>query len=136
MALLKFLKKEKKGKEKKKKSEEKEKKVQTPINEVKSGKKEKDAPDAYRILKSPHISEKATNLTKEDQYVFEVFSGVNKTEIKKTIENLYGVNVLSVNLIKIPSKIRKRGRTTGFKKGYKKAIIKIKKGQKIEAFTP
>ena len=84
------------------------------------------------ILKEPHISEKATALAKENQYVFKVYPKANKTEIKKAMENLYGVNVLSVNLIKIPSKRRKLGRTQGFKKGYKKAVIKIKKGQTLE----
>ncbi|MCK4781986.1 50S ribosomal protein L23 [Candidatus Parcubacteria bacterium] len=87
---------------------------------------------AYRVLKIPHITEKATDLTKNNQYVFKVLPKSNKIEIKKAIEGLYGVDVLSVRIINIPSKKRRLGKTTGWKKGYKKAIIKIKQGQKIE----
>ena len=53
-------------------------------------------------------------------------------QIKKSIESAYKVNVLSVNIIKIPKKKRRIGRTEGFKKGYSKAIVTIKEGQKIE----
>ena len=99
-----------------------------------SGKKEgkKTSNGVYQILKSPHISEKATDLAEKGKYVFKVFPEANKTEIKKAIKSLYGVDVLSVNIIKIPPKKRRLGKISGFKKGYKKAIIKIKKGQKIE----
>jgi len=55
-----------------------------------------------------------------------------KLEIKKAIEGLYGVDVLSVKVINIPKRRRRLGRITGWRKGYKKAIVKIKKGQKIE----
>jgi len=84
------------------------------------------------ILKTPHISEKSTELTGRNQYVFKVFSRANKTEIKKAIENLYKVKVISVKIIKVPAKKRRLGRITGWRKGYKKAIVKIKEGQKIE----
>ena len=48
------------------------------------------------------------------------------------MEGIYGVNVLSVNIIKIPAKKRRLGKTEGFRKAYKKAVVKIKAGQKIE----
>jgi large subunit ribosomal protein L23 len=83
-------------------------------------------------LKSPHITEKASDLTKVNQYIFKVFPRANKTEIKKAVENLYGVNVISVKIINIPPKRRTLGRISGWRKGYKKAIVKIKEGQKIE----
>jgi large subunit ribosomal protein L23 len=56
----------------------------------------------------------------------------NKNEIKNAVEGIYNVDVLSVNVIKIPSKKRRLGKTEGFRKAYKKAIVKIKNGQKIE----
>ncbi|MEK7080210.1 MAG: 50S ribosomal protein L23, partial [Patescibacteria group bacterium] len=87
---------------------------------------------SYEIVKEPHISEKATNLAEKNQYVFKVIARSNKTEIKKAVEGIYGVNVLSVNIIKIPSKKRRIGKTQGFKKGHTKAVIKIAEGQKIE----
>lgn len=90
---------------------------------------------AYKTLKSPHITEKATDLTKKNQYVFKVLKGANKTEIKKAIKNLYKVDVQTVRIINIPPHKIRLGRIEGWKKGYKKAIIKIKKGQKIEILS-
>ncbi len=86
----------------------------------------------YKTLKEPHITEKATDLARQNQYTFKVFPRSNKTEIKKAIESLYGVDVISVNIINIPRKQKRLGRIKGFKPGFKKAIIKIKQGQKIE----
>lgn len=107
--------------------------VEKPKEEVKAiPKKKTDINEAYRVLKSPHITEKATDLTKKNQYIFKVYSGVNKVEIKKAIEDVYGVNVLDVKIINVSPKRRRLGRISGWRKGYKKAIIKIKEGQKIE----
>ena len=87
---------------------------------------------SYEAIKQPHISEKASYLAEVNQYIFEVSPSYNKTEIKNAVEGIYGVNVLSVNVIKIPAKKRRLGKTEGFRKAYKKAIVKIKNGQKIE----
>lgn len=94
--------------------------------------KEKKAGESYRVLKFPHITEKATALSEKNQYTFKILPKTNKAEIKRAIENLYGVNVLSVKIIKVPRKKRRLGRISGFRKGYKKAIVGIEKGQKIE----
>jgi large subunit ribosomal protein L23 len=88
--------------------------------------------EAYRILKTPQVTEKATGLVGQNQYVFKVWPGANKVETKKAIEGLYGVDVISVKIIKVPRKRRRLGRISGWRKGYKKAIVKIKEGQKIE----
>jgi len=100
--------------------------------EAKKTKQEKRTSHAWRILKKPHITEKATNLLEDNQYVFEVFPKANKIEIKKVIEDFYKVDVLNVKIINIPPKKRRLGRISGWQKGYKKAIVKIKEGQKIE----
>ena len=101
--------------------------------EVKTISRQKTAVgEAYRILKSPHITEKATDLNKRNQYVFKVYTRANKIDIKKAIEDVYGVNVSDVNIINISPKKRRLGKIIGWRKGYKKAIVKIKKGQKIE----
>jgi large subunit ribosomal protein L23 len=86
----------------------------------------------YRILKIPQVTEKATDLTKENQYVFRVFPKANKTEIKKAINDLYGVDVSEIRIIRVPAKRRRLGRISGWRKGYKKAIVKLAEGQKIE----
>jgi large subunit ribosomal protein L23 len=87
---------------------------------------------SYEALKRPHISEKAGYLAEKDQYTFEIIPNYNKLEVKKAVEGIYGVDVLSVNIVKIPHKKRRLGKTEGFRKAYKKAIVKIKEGQKIE----
>lgn len=122
---------EKEEKKDKKKIVKKTVKKATPKKIVKSKKKPFEG-FAYRILKFPHITEKATILSQNNQYVFVVYNNVNKIEIKKAIEKLYNVKVLKIQIIKMPKKKRRVGRTFGWKKAYKKAIVRIKEGQKIE----
>jgi len=95
-------------------------------------KKEIKVGEAYRVLKGPQVTEKATDLTKKNQYVFKIWPEVNKAEVKRAIEDLYGVDVLSVKTINVPSRQRRLGRIKGWRSGYKKAIVKIREGQKIE----
>jgi len=84
------------------------------------------------LIKKPHISEKATDLkTKNNQYVFEVESRANKSQLKKEIEKRFKVEVKKINIINTPSKPRRRGQFVGRKPGFKKAVVKIKSGQTI-----
>jgi len=99
---------------------------------MKSMIKEKESIKIYQILKAPHITEKTTNLAEKNQYVFRVWQKANKNEIKKAIENLYKVKVMDVKIINVPAKRRRLGRISGWRKGYKKAIVRLKEGQKIE----
>ncbi len=94
--------------------------------------KAKKIGEAWRVLKTPQVTEKATGLVGQNQYVFKVWPRANKVETKKAIEDLYGVDVISVKIIKVPRKRRRLGRISGWRKGYKKAIVRIKEGQKIE----
>lgn len=95
--------------------------------------KKKDFSEAYKILKSPHITEKATDAGEENRYTFKVFKNANKIEIKKAIKDLYGVSVLNVNIINIHQKNKKlSGRRGGYKEGYKKAIVTLQEGHVIE----
>ena len=84
------------------------------------------------VLTRPHISEKATVLAEDGVYTFRVLKQANKIEIKREVEAKYKVNVEGVRTIHIPSKKRRMGRIEGKKKDYKKAIVKIKKGQSID----
>lgn len=88
--------------------------------------------DSWRVLKEPHITEKGTDLNKKNKYVFRVYSETNKKEVKKIISALYNVDILNIRIINIPQKSRRLGRTSGWRKGYKKAIVTVKEGQKIE----
>ena len=94
--------------------------------------KRKETGVAPLILKSVHVTEKATDLTKKNQYVFKVFPDSSKQEIKKAVEEVYGVDVLKVRQIRVKRKQRRLGRTFGWRKGYKKAIVTLKEGQRIE----
>lgn len=138
MALLDFLKKKEDAKKSEKKpakvsvapkTEKKDVVKNTPaVAKAKAGK----GGFSYDAVKDPHISEKATYLTEKNQYTFKVSPSFNKTEIQKAVSGIYGVDVLSVNIIKIPAKKRRLGRTQGWRKSYKKAVVTIKEGQKIE----
>jgi len=135
MAILDIFKKKKTEKVKKEKTKEvKEEKLEKKIKREESPKVKKATKigEGYRILKAPHVAEKASGLTEKNQYTFKVFSRANKTDIKKAIEDTYGVNIISVRIINVAAKERRLGRTKGTKPGYKKAIVRIQKGQKIE----
>jgi len=96
----------------------------------------KQVPQAYRLIREPQITEKATSLSGQNKYVFKVSPRANKTEIRKTIEALYGVKVVRVHLIHAAAKRRQLGRSQGWrgglKKGFKKAIVTLAQGEKIE----
>ena len=94
--------------------------------------KKKDLRQIYKILKEPHISEKATVLTDQNKYVFKIMPRANKVETKKAVENLYGVRVKDVNIINVHRKRKVLRGVEGFKTGYKKAIVTLKEGEKIE----
>ena len=86
-------------------------------------------------LKSPHISEKATNLVKENKYIFRVFPDANKIQIKKAVEAFYGVKVLAVNIINTKPKTKQLGKVSGSVPGYKKAMIQLAQGQKLDILS-
>lgn len=84
------------------------------------------------LIKKPVVSEKALSGEAKGQYVFKISQNATKPEIKKEIENKYGVKVSRVNVIvSKPKKVFFRGRTS-FKAGLKKAMVKFKAGQKLE----
>lgn len=95
--------------------------------------KKKNLPHiAYKVLISPHVTEKAVKLNSQGQYIFKVRPNVNKIEVKRAIEEVYRVEVESVRTINIHRKQRRFGGRIGWRKGSKKAIIRLKKGQKID----
>jgi len=88
--------------------------------------------DPYKIVKNPKITEKGTELNKENKYVFCVDRKANKNQIKKAIEEIYKVKVEKIYVINVkPKKRRYRFYIEGYKSGYKKAIVKLKEGEKI-----
>lgn len=88
--------------------------------------------DHRDIIKSPMVTEKSTLNSTLNKYTFEVDPTANKIEIRKAIENIFKVKVLSVNTIKIPSKKRRMGKYVGATQESKKAVVTLKEGQKIQ----
>jgi large subunit ribosomal protein L23 len=68
------------------------------------------------------------------KYTFRVADGANKIEIRKAVEEIFNVNVKSVNTVSVRGKKRRRGRYLGTTSEWKKAVVTLKEGQKIEAF--
>lgn len=129
MAIFNFL---KKSPSQAKKTVAKKEKVVVGPEPIKKAPLKKKEVAASRFLKEPHISEKATNLSEDGKYIFKVYKDANKSEIKKAISNLYGVAVKEVNIINIKTKIKLLRGKRGEKSGYKKAIVTLEKGHKIE----
>ena len=93
----------------------------------------------YQIIIRPWITEKATSLNEQNQYVFEVPLEANKIEIRKAVEEIFGVQVKDVNTVNVKGKLRKRrtrrGITQGYTKDRKKAIVTLTPDSKrIELF--
>ena len=89
---------------------------------------------AHKVLIEPQVTEAATLMAEQNKYIFKVNQKAGKAEIKKAVEELYKVEPVSINTINIPRKKRVRGRTIGWKSGFKKAIVTLKEGDKIDIF--
>ena len=83
----------------------------------------------------PIITEKATSLSENNKVVFKVRDDASKKIIKKNIEKIFKVNVIKVNTITKKSKSKIIRGKIGNKKGYKKALVTLKKGQSIDLAT-
>ncbi len=130
---------------KKEKEEEKPKPEETARETVPAGEGEVATPTvpamklpkgedahSYQIILRPIITEKGGLLERYGQYLFKVAKDANKVEIKKAIEKLYKVRVAKVNVASVPSKFRRVGEHEGKKSGFKKAIVILREGEKIE----
>lgn len=84
------------------------------------------------LIKNPIITEKATDLSHQGKYIFLVDKKATAPEIKKALEAIYKINVIKLNIINTKPKPRRWGRSAGVKPGYKKAIVTLKKGQKLD----
>ena len=89
----------------------------------------------YDKIISPLVTEKSTNLSEQNKIIFKVNSKANKKNLKSNIEKIFKVNVTKVNIINKKTRIKTtRGKKVRVK-GYKKAIITLKKGQSIDLTT-
>ena len=89
----------------------------------------------YDKIISPIVTEKSTNLSEQNKIIFKVPTKANKKNLKKSIEIIFKVNVTKVNIVNKKNRIKTtRGKKIKVK-GYKKAIITLKKGQNIDLTT-
>ena len=89
----------------------------------------------YDSILNPVVTEKATNLSEMNKVVFKVNRSANKRSVKKSIEKIFKVNVVKVNIINKQRRFKTaRGKKVKVR-GYKKAIITLKKGQNIDLTT-
>ena len=90
----------------------------------------------WEIIKGPIITEKSNDLLEnEGKYTFKVALEANKVEIKQAIEAIYKVKVVDVATVRVLPKKRRVGKYEGYRSAYKKAIVKLAKDEKIDAFN-
>lgn len=94
----------------------------------------KHADIAYKVLVEPWVTEKTHAAMANNKYTFKVVKSATKSQVKKAIEGLYKVNVEKVAVVNVLPKKRAYGRHEGTISGFKKAILTLKAGDKIEFF--
>lgn len=87
--------------------------------------------DPRDIIIKPIVSEKSMKEISKGKYVFKILKSANKLEVKHAIKSIFNVDVQDVNIINVHSKPKRLGRFVGNTPQYKKAIVTLKKGQKI-----
>ena len=90
---------------------------------------------AHDVIRKPVITERSMSGLAENKYVFEVAPGAGKIEIKKAVEEIFGVKVAKVNTIKLPGKWKRMGVHVGKRSDIKKAVVTLTAdSKKIEIF--
>ena len=88
----------------------------------------------YEVLRRPLITEKNATLQAQGKYAFEVAGEANKPQIKQAVEKAFKVKVTAVNVTTVPGKMRRVGRRQVLTQSWKKAVVSLKPGDKIEFF--
>ena len=86
------------------------------------------------VLLAPVVSEKSYSLITDRKYTFKVHKDAHKTQIRQAVEELFAVHVENVNILKVQPKPKRRGVSKGIRPGWKKAIVQLREGDKIEIF--
>jgi large subunit ribosomal protein L23 len=91
--------------------------------------------EEYKIVRRPIVTEKGSILKDDNnQLLFEVDPGSNKSEIRKAVEKLFKVKVLSVRTQNYTGKKKRVGRSTGHRRNWKKAIVTLREGDRVDFF--
>ena len=87
-----------------------------------------------QVLISPVVSEKSYGQIVENRYTFKVHKDAHKTQIRQAVEELFDVQVAQVNIVAVKAKPKRRGAFKGVRPGWKKAIVEVRAGEKIDIF--
>ncbi len=91
--------------------------------------------DPHQVIIRPVISEKSYNLIEtQNQYTFQVDRRANKNQIKRAVEEAFDVKVNKVNTVNVKSKPKRQGLTRGRTASWKKAVVRLAEGERIELF--
>jgi len=90
--------------------------------------------NAHQIIVRPLITEKNTILMVLNKYCFQVAISANKQQIKQAIEEVFSVSVVNVHTMNVRGKLRRRGQKLGYTADWKKAIVTLAEGNRIELF--
>jgi large subunit ribosomal protein L23 len=90
--------------------------------------------DPREVVIAPVVSEKSYSLIEDNKYSFRVHPKAHKTQIRQAVEELFDVHVEAVNIVKVKPKPKRRGWHRGTKPGWKKAIVQLQEGDRIEIF--
>ena len=88
----------------------------------------------FEVLKRPVVTEKSTLLQERGRYVFEVSTYANKAQVKEAVQEAFNVGVVSVNIVNLRGKRKRFGRRVTKRPDWKKAIVTLKPGDKVEIF--
>lgn len=86
------------------------------------------------LILEPIITERATKLREQNKYLFSVRIDTNRVEVKKAVEEIFKVKVKNVNIQRVKGKVKRLGRFEGRRSDWKKAIVTLKEGHRIELF--
>ena len=86
------------------------------------------------ILIAPVVSEKSYSLIEDNKYSFRIHDDAHKLQVRQAVEELFDVKVERVNIVRVKSKPKRRGTSKGVKPGWKKAIVQLRTGDRIEIF--
>ena len=90
--------------------------------------------DPRQVIITPVVSEKSYSLIEDNKYSFRVHPKAHKTQIRQAVEELFDVKVVSVNVLKVQPKPKRRGLTRGTRPGWKKAVVQVREGDEIPIF--
>jgi len=92
-------------------------------------------PDEHQILLRPVLTEKSTLLREgHNKVAFAVHPSANKIDVKSAVEHMLNVKVVDVNMVNVRGKMKRLGRFAGRKPNWKKAIVTLKAGEKLDLF--